>query len=151
MTGPERIRKPDGPPISLRDADESIRRGNEAAKDGRYEEAYFAWKEALDVDPARAAALEKGIRQIRARLVQAGLAEARAAASAGDHLAAELAFRRVLTYEPDDVAERVEANEGVERQEKAGRTGRRARILAEGGGMLAAAVLLAWIVYRILQ
>lgn len=138
-------------PLSLREADESIRKGNEAAKEGRYEEAYFAWKEALDIDPARAPVLDKGIRQLRARLVQAAFQEARAASEAGNHFGAALAFRKVLAYEPDDVATRFEANEGAEREEKAGRSRRRARALVEGGGILAAVLLIAWLVYRILQ
>lgn len=138
-------------PLSLREADESIRRGNDLARDGRYEEAYFAWKEALDIDPTRAPALDKGIRQLRARLVQAAFQEARAASESGDHFGAAFAFRKVLAYEPEEVATRFEANEGAAREEKTGRLRRRTRALAEGGGILSAVLLIAWLVYRILQ
>ncbi len=137
--------------FSLQEADASIRRGNEAVKESRYEDAYWAWKEALEIDPTRRQMVEKRLMTLRARLVAPALQEARAAAQAGRHREAAQLYRKVLGFEPDDVPSRVEAREGLDRSERIDRMGRRARVLAEGGAVLAGIVLFAYFVYRILQ
>lgn len=138
-------------PFSLREADECVRQGNEAVRRGRLEEAYAAWRKAVAIDPTRAEILDKPLRQLRARLVQAALAPAREADADGRYADAAIAFRRVLAYEPDDPAVRREAEEGLSRADRRMRLRRRA--LAAGACllMLAATAGLARLVYALLQ
>lgn len=125
--------------------------GNAAYKAGRLEEAYFAWKEAVDIDPARTEALGANLRKLRARLVAGALEAARRADRDGRREEAEAGYRKVLALSPDATADRAEAVSWLDQTEQRSRWSRRLRVLAGAFGVTAASALVAWFVYRALQ
>lgn len=137
--------------FSLREADDLIRRGNEAIKKGDLEAAYASWKAAAGIDPSRREALDEPMRKLRAKIVSGCLAHAREAARHGHVEAATEAYRKLLDFDPDDPAVREESRRWIAGKERRSLFASRAMVLVAFAAAFTVILLLAFGVYHILQ